>query len=491
MWDWGPLADYWQEIYAGIVSLATILTVVTLGWILMSKRDSMSATAWCLLLLLLWPVPFLGPILFFILGYQSVQRPLTRKRRHFLSFRQRYRAERQEMAGPEAEASEPAVPWGGFAQLAERFDAFPLTPGNRVEFYYDGNPAIEAKLAAIESARHHIHLEYFIFQPDKIGHRTLELLARKAREGVQVRLLYDAMGSRRLNRATLRPLMQAGGLCGAFLPLNPLRRRLQVNLRNHRKILVVDGKIAFTGGLNIGDEYLGQVPRFGYWRDTHMKLEGPAVADLQRVFIEDWDFAVGGQIRGRDYFPPLPAAGTCPVQIIQSGPDQSPKAIREIYFAAILRARKRLWIASPYFVPDNGLRDALTLAGFLGIDVRLLGQFYPDKWVPYYAARYYWGDMLDAGISVYQYTKGMMHSKVMLADGEWASVGTANLDNRSLHLNFEVNALFYSPDVVAELEAAFRRDLEKSIRLDRKVYAQRPFSGRLIENASRLLSPVL
>jgi cardiolipin synthase len=261
---------------------------------------------------------------------------------------------------------------------------------------------------------------------------------------------------------------------------------------------VVDGTVAFVGGLNIGDEYVGKVPRFGFWRDTHFRLEGPVVRDLQRLFVEDWDFAAGEYLTdppdaepGRSYFQTGPGKGEESVQVVESGPDRDLKPIREVYFAAILSARKRLWIASPYFVPDAGLRDALRLAGHLGVDVRLLGQFHPDKWIPLYAARYYWAEMLEAGVKVYQYTRGMLHSKVMLVDGRWASVGTANLDNRSLHLNFEVNCLFYSAGAVADLEAAFLRDLSNSVRLDREVYRRRPFPGRLLENACRLLSPIL
>jgi cardiolipin synthase len=262
-------------------------------------------------------------------------------------------------------------------------------------------------------------------------------------------------------------------------------------MRNHRKITVVDGAVGFVGGLNIGDEYLGKVQRFGFWRDTHLRMEGPAVSDLQRIFLEDWDFASGEHLSDPKYFAPKANCGPYPVQVIDSGPDRELKGIREMYFAAILQAKERVWIASPYFVPDAGLRDALRLAGYLGIDVRLLCQYHPDKLIPQFAARYYWTEMLEAGVKIYQYTKGMMHAKVVLVDGEWASVGTANLDNRSLHLNFEVNCLIYSPQAVAELEASFLRDLETAIRLDRGVYARRPFSGRLLENACRLLSPVL
>jgi cardiolipin synthase len=215
------------------------------------------------------------------------------------------------------------------------------------------------------------------------------------------------------------------------------------------------------------------------------------VAGLQGVFIEDWDFAAGENLEDTAFFPLPTLNGPVSAQVIDSGPDREQKGIRETYFAGILRARKRLWIASPYFVPDAGLLDALCLAGHLGVDVRLLCQCHPDKWIPFFAARYYFGQVLEAGVKVYQYTKGMLHSKVVMADGQWASVGTANLDNRSMHLNFEVNCLIYSPAAVAELEAAFLHDLESSIRLDRDVYARRPLAGRLLDNACRLFSPIM
>jgi cardiolipin synthase len=282
-----------------------------------------------------------------------------------------------------------------------------------------------------------------------------------------------------------------GGKCSVFLPLNPLRRRVQVNMRNHRKIMVVDGQVAFSGGLNIGDEYLGKVPRYGFWRDTHLQVRGPAVAGLQRIFTEDWDFAAGEDLDGARYFPKVKPTGGHTVQVIHCGPDQEVNSIREVYFAAILRARRRLWIATPYYVPDAGLRDALCLAGYMGIDVRLLCQYRPDKWVPLFAGRYYWDEALRAGVRIYQYTKGMMHAKVVMVDGEWASVGSANFDNRSLYLNFEANCLLYNRELVKELEDAFLNDLRDSIELQPTVYANRPLSGRVVENACRLLSPVL
>lgn len=482
---------YWHEITAWGAFIDIVLASVTICWILAIKRETTSALAWCLLVIFL---PLVGVFLFVLFGYQHVQRPVLRKVRHRERFRDTATVviDHREVGGVPVE--EPETSWHDLARLALRFDAFPLMPHNRVDFYHDGQPAYDAMLAAIRAARHHIHLEFFIFQPDDSGRLFIEELTKKAREGVEVRLLFDAMGSHRLHRPFLRPLLDAGGQATAFLPVNLLQRRIQVNLRNHRKILVADGRIGFTGGLNIGDEYLGKVPRYGNWRDCHLRLEGPAVSALQRVFAEDWDFAAGEHLRGEPYYPPPltgdPQART-PVQIAYSGPDQAINAIRELYFAAIVRAQRRLWIASPYFVPDGGIYDALRLAAYRGVDVRLLFLFHPDKWVPFYAGRYYLSSALAAGVKVYQYTRGMMHSKIMLADGEWASVGSANLDNRSLHLNFELNAMIYGADKVAELEEAFRRDLDESILLDPEVFARRPLAGRVIENACRLLSPVL
>ena len=493
---WDQIEPYWELITAGIAILGPILSLATIGWILVAKKNPTSAVAWCLLVFML---PLIGPLFFLLFGYQHVSRPLSRKRRHRQAFMQKGIPATEQAVSGEAQQMEDRTPatsvqaasWEEISRLARRFGASPVSTGNDLVLYHEGHAAFAAMLNAIGSAKHHVHLETFIFRPDATGLRFLEALTAKARQGVEVRLLYDAMGTHRLQRGVLRSLRQAGGRVSVFLPLNILRRRMQINMRNHRKVLVIDGRVGFTGGMNVGDEYQGLSARFGYWRDTQIRLEGPAVAGLQRIFAEDWDFAAHEDLQEPAYFPRLNSDGPYPVQVIESGPDREEKGIREIYFAAILRARRRLWIASPYFVPDAGLLDALCLAGFLGVDVRLLGLYHPDKWIPYFAARYYWNDVLQAGVKVYQYTKGMLHSKVVLVDGEWASVGSANLDNRSMFLNFEANCLIYSPEAVAELERAFLGDLQDSIRLERHAYRHRPLPSRLLDNACRLLSPVL
>jgi cardiolipin synthase A/B len=485
---WETINFYWREITAWAAVIDLILIVITIPWVLAIKKEAISAIAWSLLVIL---IPIVGVILFILFGYQSVHRPLKRKRRHRQHFRSKNPAGRQPMHVEAEQSEDPDQTWEGMGRLARRLDAYPLTAGNKVTFYTEGRPAFDDMLAAIRAAEHHVHLEFFIFQYDDLGKQFLALLAEKAKQGVEVRLLYDAMGSRQIGWWRLRKLRWAGGKHAAFLPVSLLRRRIQVNLRNHRKILVVDGKVAFTGGLNIGDEYLGKNKRLGHWRDTSLCIEGPSVESLQRIFIEDWDFAYGESLEGDAYFRAQPDVGDAEVQVIQSGPDQEVKSIREIYFAAVLKARRRLWITSPYYVPDAGLRDALSLAGRTGIDVRLILPREADHITVHYAGLYYLRELLDAGVKVYQYTNGFIHSKVWLVDGKWASVGTANLDNRSLLLNFEVNCLFYSTKEVDELEEQFRRDLEQSVRLELKAFAKRPWTERLLENFCRLFSPVL
>jgi cardiolipin synthase len=485
--------DWLPYLFGIFVFIASMLCIV---WVLMTKSEASSAIAWILVILLL---PFIGTVMFFLFGYQHVNRPLQRKRRHKLQYERPANPPHYDSS---ARLQQPAGQREGhleglaesMARLAYRVGAYHVTEGNHIDFYYEGLTAIEAMIEAIRDAKHHVHLLVFIFQPDNLGRQFLELLTAKAKEGVEVRLLYDAMGSHRLPRRWLRSLHEAGGQTSVFLPINVLRRRLQINMRNHRKIMVVDGTQGFIGGLNVGDEYVGKNKYFGFWRDTHLRLQGPAVVDLQRLFVEDWSFAAGETLQGRrnsPYFHPTVADGPYPVQVIDSGPDRDLKAIREVTFAAILKAQRRVWIASPYFVPDAGILDALRLAAYHGVDVRFIGQHRPDKWIPQYAARYYWSNVLTAGVQVYQYTKGMMHAKVMLIDDEFAMVGTANLDNRSMFLNFEVNCLLYSAGAVKNLEASFLADFRHSIKLERSTYAKRPLAGRLLENACRLLSPIL
>jgi cardiolipin synthase len=465
------------------------LIVVLIPWILSLKKRTTSALAWCLVVLLL---PLLGSLMFVVVGYTYVDRPLRRKRRHRHEFtttepstlqRRTYEAlsaEQVRLAG-----------WKGLGRLAAKLGNGPLVEGNEVDVYHEATDAFDAMFAAIESAEHHIHLQFYIIQPDEIGRRLIKCLAERARAGVEVRLLYDAIGSFTLPSRLLLPLVAAGGKCSDFMGINPLRRRFRINLRNHRKIVVVDGQTAFTGGVNIGLEYLGLDPKFGYWRDSHLRLRGPAAAQLQRVFIEDWDFATGQQVQGPEYFPTIDSAGTTIVQIVDSGPDEDINSTRALVLAAIMSAERRIWIASPYIVPDTSVLEALLIAAHWDIDVRLLLPRKPDRRLPRIASRYLWGDLMAAGVRIYEYTRGMMHAKLMVVDDQWGWVGTANLDGRSLALNFENLCVLHSPDAVADLAAAFERDLDDSEEVDAEEFAGRPWSHRAGENVARLFAPLL
>ena len=473
-------ATGWSNITGALALVNIGLVAVTIVWILTVKREPTSAIAWCLLVLFL---PVVGLVLFVLFGYQSVHVPLKRKRQHAAAFRERPPA-------PEGPAA--AEGFEGLAGLARRLGAPPMSEGNAVELYHDGATAYDAMLDAIARAERHVHIQFFITRADESGERFMRALADRARAGVEVRFLYDAVGSWRLHSRVLKIVTDAGGQALPYLTLlNPLRRRVQINLRNHRKALIVDGKVGYTGGLNIGDEYLGRARFFGPWRDSFVKVEGPAVWGLQRVFAEDWDFSADEDLSADAYYPLHKPAGSAKVQVAWSGPDQDIKVIREVYFAAIMRAHRRVWLATPYFVPDAGLFDALCLAARLGRDVRVLCPFRPDKWLPHLAGRYYWSELMRAGGKVYQYTNGFMHAKILMIDDVWSSVGTANFDNRSLHLNFEVTCLIESAEVQNELERAFLRDFADSIRVTPAVYTHRPFVAKMAENACRLLSPVL
>lgn len=468
--------------------LDTLVVLTAIPLILFNKKESTSAVAWCLVVLLM---PLLGALLFWIFGYNHIFRPLRKRLRHRASFHKLHPPSLHEARRGEKgiEAHDPTYQELGTLALAVK--AFPTSSGNALTIFHETEQAFAAMLDAVQAARHHVNLEFFIIRSDATGTRLLELLTAKAKAGVRVRLLFDSWGGMKLKQRLLQPLLDAGGKAVAFLSINPLRSWIQVNLRNHRKILVADGRVGFTGGMNIGDEYLGKVPAFGYWRDTVVRVEGPAVAGLQRIFTEDWHFAANEVLESVDFFPQLSASGDSCVQVVESGPDQPYNSSREVYFAAILSARQRVWIASPYFVPDAGLLDALRLARFRGVEVRLLCILRPDHFLSFYATRYYWSDMLALGVKIYQYAKGMMHSKLMMVDGKWAMVGSANMDNRSLHLNFEAGCVLHTTDRVAELEAAYERDLHDSLPLDAATFAQRSLKSRLAENACRLFSPIL
>jgi len=266
----------------------------------------------------------------------------------------------------------------------------------------------------------------------------------------------------------------------------------RANLRNHRKIVVVDGRVAFTGGVNIGDEYTGRKKRVGPWRDTHLRIEGPAAYHFQEVFAEDWHFATGEDPIEESWFPDPELSGEAMVQVVASGPDTDTQPIQRIFFAAITSARRRVWLTTPYFVPDQAMLAALETAALRGVDVRLLLPARSDMRLVLYAGRSYYDQLLTHGVQIYEYLQGVLHAKTMVVDETWATVGSANMDTRSFRLNFEINAAIYGPDFANQLGKVFLRDLKSAREVTREELAQRRHVGRrVMESFARILSPVL
>lgn len=368
-----------------------------------------------------------------------------------------------------------------------------LTQDNDVHVFTDGHEKFEQLLRDLEGAKHHIHMQYYIFRHDELGQRLLQLLEQKAKQGVEVRFLYDAIGSNKLFKRHLRPLAQAGGLFEVFFPsifplINP-----RLNFRNHRKIVVIDGAIGYVGGFNVGDEYLGIDEKYGYWRDTHTRIEGSAVHALQTRFLVDWNMASKNHRVTYDeaYYPALVRQGHTAVQIVSSGPDEEWDAVKNSYVKMIFSAKRYVYIQSPYFVPDDSILEAVRIASLSGIEVRLMIPAVPDHKIVYAATMSYMDDLLKAGVKVDLYDGGFIHAKTIVIDDEVATCGTTNFDLRSFKLNFEVNAFIFDREKAIEMRQMYERDVEKSYPLTLEAYDQRSLWQRGKEALARLISPIL
>ncbi len=360
---------------------------------------------------------------------------------------------------------------------------------NSVKLYNEGNSKFKDLLKDIASAKQYIHMQYYIVRDDNLGRQIIEALAEKAREGVEVKFLYDGVGNAFNSINFNKPLKEAGGEVQLFLP----PRWIRINYRNHRKLAIIDGRIGYIGGLNIGDEYLGKVTRFGFWRDTHIRVVGDSVHDMELRFAMDWNYTKGSRLRlDEKYFPSIePQNNQVPMQIVSSGPDTRWNNVQYAYFKMITEADKRIFIATPYFVPDDSLLEALKTAALSGVDVRIIIPAKPDHLFVYWSSLSYLGELLDAGVHCYEYTKGFIHSKVMTMDGLITSIGTANMDIRSFQLNFEVNAFLYDSDFTSMVDEQFNIDFDDCREITKVMYNSRSTITRIREAFSRLISPLL
>jgi cardiolipin synthase len=475
----------------GLVRLFSFLTIIVhiLGAVnaahaVMHVRSSRGAVAWSIALL---TIPWLAIPLYWVLGrnrFHGYAEALHAAYGEHLSLARSVYPEilKYQVDLPSELAS--------LQELAETLTAIPFTSGNHVELLIDGHETFQAMLRAIAAANNYVLLQTYILEDDETGNRFREALIQKAQQGVRVYLLYDGIGTRKLSRSYLRSLRQSGVKVKVFKSTKGRGNRWQINFRNHRKLLIVDGDVGFVGGLNIADEYLGYNPPLSPWRDTHLQLKGASVQCLQGCFLGDWYWAtrtlptVEWEVKPDRTFDQT-------VFIFPTGPADELPGCTLFFVNAINQAKQRLWIASPYFVPDDSILMALRLAAIRGVDVRILLPSRPDHFWVYFCAFSYYSEMQNAGANFYRYQPGFMHQKVILIDQTIAGVGTVNFDNRSFFLNFEVSVFVPKQPFIDQVEAMLTDDLQQCQFVERFEWKKQPLWFRLTARIARLLSPIL
>lgn len=384
------------------------------------------------------------------------------------------------------------IPYSDMILFHNRLSESFYSQNNAIQLFTDGHNKFEDLMHEIDNAKHHIHVLYYILKNDELGSTLLNLLSKKAREGVEVRILLDHVGSRLLSPIRIKALKAAGCEFAFFFPSKLKYINFKANYRNHRKIVIIDGLIGYVGGFNIGDEYVGNNKKFGFWRDTHLKVTGDSVISLQLRFFLDWRHASKKLLEiSTKYIKESPSVGNVGIQIVSSGPDSIHEQIKQGYIKMINKARKYIYIQTPYFVPDESILEALKIAVVSGVDVRIMIPSMPDHLFVYWATYSHIGELLPYGVKIFQYKKGFLHAKSIVVDDIIASAGTCNFDIRSFKLNFEVNAFIYDKDISTTLRKIFEDDMNYCSELTCDDYFERSFVIKVKETISRLFSPLL
>lgn len=468
--------------------LVNILLAFTV--IFLERKNPTSTLAWILVLFLL---PVAGAV-FYILFSQTITRQKTFKleEHEHKKYFKLLKKEIEDLEEGKLHFNDPEIAdYKDLIRLHQVQGNAYFSQDNQVEIFTDGVEKFKELFNSIEKAKENIHIQYFIVKRDSLGKQLIKILTAKAQQGLEVRLLIDALGNR-LTWKDLEPLVKAGGKVSKFFPSILSMINLKANYRNHRKLVIIDGEIGFIGGFNVGNEYLGLKKSMGYWRDTHLKIIGSAVRDMQIRFLVDWRAASGREVQFSDkYFPERCGSGITGIQIVSCGPDSPQEEIKQGYIKMINSAKESIFIQTPYFVPDESIQEALKIAALSGVDVKIMIPNKPDHIFVYWATLSFIGELLKAGVKAYIYENGFLHSKSIVVDGKIASVGTANFDIRSFKLNFEVNAFIYDRKVAKELHNIFLYDMSLSEELTMHKYLNRPTIIKFKESISRLLSPLL
>lgn len=461
--------------------------------IFFQRRDPKSVWAW---LLLLFFIPGLGFVFYLLLGTDLHKRKMFKIKEVEDQLSEAIRQQEHTLKTKRVEElGENISSYTDLIMYNLETSGAVLTDDNDVDFFVDGNEKFNALIEDLRQAEHFIHIQYYIIKNDVLFNRIKDVLVEKAAQGVEVRVLFDAMGCRSVKHNYWKELNRLGIQTAEFFPAFLRRLHLRINYRNHRKIVVIDNKTAYVGGFNIGKEYIDlNQKKFGHWRDTHLRIHGSAVLGLQLRFILDWNYAARQNLFNESRYMENFVPGKrdhCEMQIISSGPDNTIKQIRDNYLRLITKAKESIYIQTPYFIPDESVFDALMIAVKSGIQVNIMIPCKPDHPFVYWATYSYIGDLVMAGANCYTYQNGFLHSKGMIVDGKVICYGTANMDIRSFSLNFEVNAVVYDEKKALEMEDIFREDLKVSRQVTKDVYAGRRLKIRVKEQICRLMSPLL
>lgn len=475
-------------ILLGLGMMVLILNIVfSLSLIFIERKDPTTTWAWLLILIIL---PGLGFVLYLLFGQNLSRQKIFKEKtqideikRSILSTRYINRSN----------CHDGGDKFFDLRKMNYNHSGAQYTTNNDIELYVDGEEKFKKLIEDIKNAQKYIHIEYYIFKNDCLGKKIIKELTNKAKEGIEVRLLTDSMGSYTLTKAALKKYLKAGGKYAIFFPGILPHINTRVNYRNHRKIVVIDGKYGYVGGFNVGKEYINKDPKIGFWRDTHVRINGEAVNDLNERFLLDWCYASEEEIV--DYEKYLShiekEIGDVGIQIVTSGPDHEEEYIRNAYIKLINNAKNNLYLETPYLVPDLPILEALKISALSGVDVRIIIPGNPDHFFMKWAASSYIGELLNAGIKMYYYKSGFIHAKAMVADSTVVSIGTANMDIRSFKLNFEVNAFIYDDRVASDYEKQFMKDIKLSEEITKESHENRSIYLRIKESLVRLVSPIL
>lgn len=500
--NWIQIMDIWKWLMDHLIYINLVLSIII---VFFQRRDPKTVWTW---LLALYFIPVFGILFYLLLGQDMRKGKMFRVKE--VEDRMRYSAKNQEEFLKNHDFSLVSSLSQDYEDLVVynlETSGSVLTVDNKVEIFTDGEEKFRDLRMELSSASRFIHLQYYIIKDDEVFDSIIPILIDRARAGVEVRILCDGMGGRFMAKGKWARLIENGVKVGIFFPPILGRLQLRVNYRNHRKIVIIDNRVGYVGGFNIGREYISKDPKFGYWRDTHLKLQGGSVLSLQIRFALDWNYAAGENLfKNMKYFCE-DEEGMClesfgkvnvaqkerylGIQIIASGPDASNRQIRDNYIRLFSKARDHIYIQTPYFVPDDAVLSTLQVAARSGVDVRLMIPCKPDHPFVYWATYSYVGDLLSAGAKCYTYENGFLHSKGVMTDGKVSSYGTANMDIRSFELNFEVNAVIYDEETTKRLEALFLEDLKRCKEITPERYEERNLMIRIKEQGSRLLTPLL